>query len=116
MLYTQSGGADRVFESETRVLVVLPRDLVDRARVLAGRATTSVRVPVSMQIFLRALIEEGLRRPTDPDLLANVNRQAETVRRIRREGPRRPAGAAPGLGPPAPPPPLLTRLCTMSPG
>lgn len=96
MLYTQSGGADRVFESETRVLVVLPRDLVDRARVLAGRATTSMRLPVSMQIVLRALIEEGLRRPTDPDLLANVNRQAETVRRIRREAPRRPAGAARG--------------------
>jgi hypothetical protein len=92
-----------VFESETRVLVVLPRDLVDRARVLAGRATTSMRLPVSMQIVLRALIEEGLRRPTDPDLLANVNRQAETVRRIRREAPRRPAGAA--RGPPARPRP-----------
>jgi hypothetical protein len=88
-----------MFQSETRVLVILPRDLVDRARVLAGRATTSMRLPVSLQIVLRALIEEGLRRPTDPALLANVTRQAETVRRIRREA-RRPASAArAGRGP-----------------
>jgi hypothetical protein len=84
-----------MFESETRVLIILPRDLVDRARVLAGRATTSMRLPVSLQIVLRALIEEGLKRPTDPSLLANVGRQAEAVRRIRREARRRPAGAAP---------------------
>jgi len=83
-----------MFQSETRVLIILPRDLGDRARVLAGRATTSMRLPVSLQIVLRALIEEGLRRPTDPSLLANVSRQAETVRRIRREARRRPAGAA----------------------
>jgi hypothetical protein len=38
-----------------------------------------------LQIILRALIEEGLRRPSDAGLLANVRRQAETVRRIRRE-------------------------------
>jgi hypothetical protein len=79
-----------MFPSETRVLVILPRDLVDRARVLAGRATTSMRLSVSLQIVLRALLEEGLRRPTDPGLLANVRRQAETVRRIRREARRRP--------------------------
>jgi hypothetical protein len=85
-----------MFESEARVLVILPRDLVDRARVLAGRATTSMRLPVSLQIVLRALIEEGLRRPTDPGLLANVNRQAETVRRIRREARGRATGAARG--------------------
>src|SRR4029453_16225474 len=99
MLYTQSGGADRVFESETRVLVVLPRDLVDRARGLAGGAATAGRLAVSVQIVLGALMGEGRRRPTDPDLLANVNRQAETVRRIRREAPRRPAGAARGSAP-----------------
>ena len=74
-----------MFPNETRVLVILPRDLVDRARVLAGRATTSLRMPVSLQIVLRALIEEGLKQPKDADLLANMNRQAETVRRIRRE-------------------------------
>ena len=80
-----------MFPNETRVLVILPRDLVDRARVLAGRATTSIRMPVSLQIVLRALIEEGLRRPSDAGLLANVSRQAETVRRIRREAGGRPA-------------------------
>jgi hypothetical protein len=82
-----------MFPSETRVLIILPRELVDRARVLAGRATTSIMLPVSLQIILRALIEEGLKRPTDPGLLANVNRQAETVRRIRRDARRRPTAA-----------------------
>jgi len=85
-----------MFQSETRVLVILPLDLVDRARGLAGRATASMRLPVSLQIVLRALIEEGLRRPTDPSLMANVSRQAETVRRIRREARRRPVGAGRG--------------------
>jgi hypothetical protein len=87
-----------MFPSETRVLVIVPRDLVDRARVLAGRATTSMRLPVSLQIILRALIEEGLRRPTDPGLLSNVRRQAETVRRIRREARRRPTAARAARG------------------
>jgi hypothetical protein len=93
---TPEEGPERMFQSEARVLIILPRDLVDRARALAGRAMTSMRLPVSLQIVLRALIEEGLRRPTDPGLLANVSRQAETVRRIRREARRRPAGAARG--------------------
>ena len=79
-----------MFESETRVLIILPRELVDRARELAGRATISVKLPVSLQIVFRALIEEGLRRPTNPDLLANISRQAQTVRRIRSEARRRP--------------------------
>jgi hypothetical protein len=79
-----------MFESETRVLIILPRDLVDRARGLAGRTTVSMKLPVSLQIVLRALIEEGLKRPTNPDLLANVSRQAHTVRRIRSEARRRP--------------------------
>ena len=78
-----------MFESETRVLIILPRELVDRARGVAGRATTSMKLPVSLQIVIRALIEEGLKRPTNPDLLANVGRQAETVRRIQ---PRRAGG------------------------
>jgi len=79
-----------MFADEARVLMVLPRDLVDRARGLAGRATMSMKLPVSLQIVFRALIEEGLKRPTDPALLANVTRQAETVRRIRSESRRRP--------------------------
>jgi hypothetical protein len=85
-----------MFESEARVLVILPRDLVDRARALAGRATTSMRLPVSLQIVFRALVEEGLRRPTDPALLANVSRQAQTIRRIRSEARRRPVAVSPG--------------------
>jgi hypothetical protein len=88
-----------MFPSETRVLIILPRDLVDRARVLAGRATTSMRMPVSLQIVLRALIEEGLRRPTDPGLLTNIGRQAETIRRIRQEARRGPAAAKAARGP-----------------
>jgi len=83
-----------MFEEETRVLVVLPRDVVDRARQLAGRATIAMKQAVSLQIVLRALLEAGLKRPADPALLANVRRQAETVRRIRSEAGRRRAGPA----------------------
>ena len=79
-----------MFADETRVLIILPRGLVDRARGVAARTTIAMKLPVSLQIVLRALIEEGLRRPTNPDLLANVNRQAQTVRRIRSEARRRP--------------------------
>ena len=84
-----------MFEREARVLIILPSDLVDRARGLAGRATISMKLPVSLQIVFRALIEEGLKRPTNPDLLANVSRQAETVRRIRTEARRRPTAPQP---------------------
>jgi hypothetical protein len=79
-----------MFDREARVLIILHRDLVDRARGLAGRATISMKLPVSLQIVLRALIEEGLKRPTNPELLSNVSRQAEMVRRIRSEARRRP--------------------------
>jgi hypothetical protein len=74
----------RMFADETRILIVLPRDLVDRGRGLAGRTTVSMKRAVSLQIVLRALIEEGLKRPTDPALLGNIGRQADTVRQIRR--------------------------------
>ena len=50
---------------------------------MAGKATTTLKLPVSLQIVLRALIEEGLRREIDRSLLANVERQAQAVRRIR---------------------------------
>ena len=52
-----------MFEDEARVLMILPREMVDRARALAGRSTTSMKMPVSLQIVFRALIEEGLKRP-----------------------------------------------------
>jgi hypothetical protein len=56
---------------------------LDRARVLAGKSTTTIKLPVSLQIVLRALVEEGLRRASDPALLANIERQARAVRHVR---------------------------------
>ena len=81
-----------MLEERTRVLLILPRDLTVRARILAGRSTTFLRVPVSLQIVLRALIEDGLRRDRDPALLANIENQARAVRRTRRLARRRAAG------------------------
>ncbi len=72
-----------MFENETRVLLILSQDVLDQARVLAGKATTTLKLPVSLQIVLRALIEEGLKRDGDRILLANIEGQAWTVRRIR---------------------------------
>jgi len=73
-----------MFANKTRVLLILPQDALDRARVLAGKATTTLKLPVSVQIVLRALIEEGLKRDGDRNLLANIESQAQAVRRIRR--------------------------------
>ena len=72
-----------MFENESRVLLILPQDVLDLARVLAGKATTALKLPVSLQIVLRALIEEGLKRDGDRIILANVAAQAQAVRRIR---------------------------------
>ncbi len=73
-----------MFANRSRVLLILPQDVLDRARVLAGKATATLKLPVSLQIVLRALIEEGLERDGDRNLLANVERQARAVRHIRR--------------------------------
>jgi hypothetical protein len=70
--------------TKSKVLLILPSDVLDRARVLAGKLTTTFKLPVSLQIVLRSLIEEGLKRNRDAKLLANVERQAEAVRDIRR--------------------------------
>jgi hypothetical protein len=88
-----------MFANKTKVLLVLPSEVLDRARVLAGKATTTLKLPVSLQIVLRALIEEGLKRSEAPALLENFERQALAVRDIRRaareavrnDGPRREA-------------------------
>ena len=85
-----------MFQDRTRVLLILSRDALDRARVLAGRATTSLKLPVSLQIILRALIEEGLKRSGDPTLLANIESQAEAVRLARRLARR--GGSGEGVG------------------
>jgi hypothetical protein len=50
---------------------------------------------VSLQIVLRALIEEGLKREDNPALLANVDAQAKAVRHIRRMA--RQAGRSEGV-------------------
>ena len=78
-----------MFANKTRVLLILPQDALDRARILAGKATTTLKLPVSVQIVLRALIEEGLKRDGDRNLLANIESQAQTVRCIRRRAARR---------------------------
>ncbi len=75
-----------MFANRTRVLLILPQDVLDGARVLAGKATTTLKLPVSVQIVLRALIEEGLKRDGDRSLLANIEGQAQAVRRIRSLG------------------------------
>ena len=72
-----------MFANKTRVLLILSQDVLDRARVVAGNATATLKLPVSLQIVLRALIEEGLKRDDHPALLANVEGQAKAVRHIR---------------------------------
>jgi hypothetical protein len=68
---------------KTRVLLILSQDALDRARVVAGKAMTTLKLPVSLQITLRALIEEGLKRSDNPALLANIESQAKAVRQAR---------------------------------
>ena len=72
-----------MFSNKTRVLLVVSQDVLDRARVFAGKATATLKLPVSLQIVLRALIGEGLKRRGDRTLLANIEDQAKTVRHIR---------------------------------
>jgi len=72
-----------MFHDKTRVLLILSQDALDRARVLAGKATTSLKLPVSLQIVLRALIDEGLKRSDNPTPLTNIEGQAQAVRRAR---------------------------------
>jgi hypothetical protein len=86
-----------MFAKKTRVLLILSQEVLDRARVCAGRATATLKLPVSLQIVLRALIEEGLKRDNDPVFLANVEGQAKAVRQMRSLA-RRDGGAAGGQG------------------
>ena len=71
-------------ENRARVLLILSENTLARARVLAGRATATLRLPVSLQITLRALLEEGLKRQHHPTLLASIEAHAHAVRRTRR--------------------------------
>jgi hypothetical protein len=79
-----------MFEDRARVLLILPQDVLDRARVFAGEAMTKLKGPVSLQMVLRALIDEGLRRERDRALLTNIEVQMRAVREVRSRG-RRPA-------------------------
>ena len=87
-----------MFENKTKVLLILSQDTLDRARVLAGKMTTTLKLPVSLQIVLRALIEEGLKRDGHPTLLANIEGQAKAVRQ-KRGAARRAGGLGPSRGP-----------------
>ena len=89
-----------MFEDTTRVLLVVPQAVLDRARVFAGEATSRLKRPVSLQMVLRSLIDEGLKRTGDRAVFANVEAQVQAVRQIRsrvaRAGAKkpRPLGAA----------------------
>jgi hypothetical protein len=69
----------KMLTGKTKVLLVLPQNVLDQARVLAGKATTSLKLPVSLQIVLRALIEVGLKRDNHPAFLVTVEGQAKEV-------------------------------------
>lgn len=62
---------------------MLPQAVLDRARVFAGEATSKLKRPVSLQMVLRALIDEGLKRTGDRAVLANIEGQVQVVREIR---------------------------------
>ena len=79
-----------MFEDRARVLLILPREVLDRARVFAGEAMTKLKGPVSLQMVLRALIDEGLKRDRDRALLVNVEGQMRAVRELRSRGGRPP--------------------------
>jgi len=72
-----------MFEDRARVLLILPQEVLDRARVFAGESMTKLKGPVSLQMVLRALIDEGLKRERDRVLLANVEGQMRAVRELR---------------------------------
>ena len=70
-------------ENKTRLLLILSEDVLDQARVIAGRATTVLKLPVSLQIVFRALIWVGLKRESHAALVANIESQARAVRQKR---------------------------------
>ena len=70
-------------DERTRVLLILSRDILDQARVIAGKATIALKLPVSLQIVLRALLEEGLKRDGQSVLLTRIESHANGVRDTR---------------------------------
>jgi hypothetical protein len=73
----------KMLENRTRLLLILSQDMLDQARVIAGRATTVLKLPVSLQIVLRALIGVGLKRESHAALLVSIESQARAVRQKR---------------------------------
>ena len=76
-------------ENRTRLLLILSQDLLDQARVIAGKATTVLKLPVSLQIVLRALISVGLKRESHTKVFTNFESQARAVREQRSRGSRK---------------------------
>jgi hypothetical protein len=66
------------------VLLILSEETLARARVLTGKATIALKLPVSLQVVLRALLEEGLKQQHQPAVLANIEAQANAIREARR--------------------------------
>ncbi len=75
-----------MLEHKARVLLVLSPDVLDRVQVLAGKATTTLKLPVSLQIVFRALIGQALKREDHPALLADIACQAKAIRQQRSRG------------------------------
>jgi hypothetical protein len=78
-----------MLEHRTRLLLVLSQDLLDQARVIAGKATTVLKLPVSLQIVLRALILVGLKRESNTAVFSHIESQARAVRQQRSRGSRK---------------------------
>jgi hypothetical protein len=76
---------------QRRVLLVLPQEILDRARVFAGEAMITLKLPVSLQIVFRVLIEHGLKRGGDRAVLAKVASEATAVHQRRSHADRTPA-------------------------
>jgi len=83
-----------MFADQTRTVLLLPQALLDRARVFAGEATSQLKRMVSLQMVLRALIDEGLKQDGGRAVLANVEGQAQAIRRIRSRAGREPRAPA----------------------
>ena len=83
-----------MFEDKTKVLLIVPQGALDQARGFAGEATSKLKRPVSLQMVLRALIDEGLKRDGDKAVLANIEGQVQAVRQIRSRAGREGSGTA----------------------
>ena len=81
-----------MFEDKTKVLLMIPQGVLDRARGFAGKAMSKLKRPVSLQMVLRALIDEGLKRDGDGAVLVNVEGQVQAIRRIRSQAGRERSG------------------------